>query len=60
MSEANTQKDQTFFSISPSFLVDDVVATAEYYRDVLGFSFDRYWGEPPCFVILLAAKCKSH
>ncbi|MGB7845122.1 MAG: VOC family protein [Candidatus Acidiferrum sp.] len=40
-------------SISPCFLVEDVVKTAEYYRDVLGFHFDRYWGEPPCFVILL-------
>jgi hypothetical protein len=26
--------------------------TAEYYRDGLDFSFNRYWGEPPCFVIL--------
>ena len=26
--------------------------SAEYYRDVLGFSFNRYWGEPPCFVML--------
>jgi predicted enzyme related to lactoylglutathione lyase len=40
-------------SISPCFLVEDVVKTAEYYRDVLGFHFHRYWGEPPCFVILL-------
>ena len=34
------------------FIVDDVVKSAEYYRDVLGFSFHRYWGEPPCFVIV--------
>jgi predicted enzyme related to lactoylglutathione lyase len=40
-------------AISPCFLVDDVVKSAEYYRDVLGFHFHRYWGEPPCFVILL-------
>jgi catechol 2,3-dioxygenase-like lactoylglutathione lyase family enzyme len=33
----------------PIFLVKDVVKAAEYYRDVLGFRFDRYWGEPPCF-----------
>lgn len=31
---------------------DDVVETAEYYRDVFGFRFDRYPGEPPCFTIL--------
>jgi catechol 2,3-dioxygenase-like lactoylglutathione lyase family enzyme len=43
---------QKFKGISPSFLVDDVVKSAEFYRDVLGFSFDRFWGEPPCFVIV--------
>jgi hypothetical protein len=31
---------------------DDVVEPAEYYRDVFGFRFDRYGGEPPCFLIL--------
>lgn len=35
--------------ISPYFIADDVVATANYYRDVLGFSYDRFWGEPACF-----------
>ena len=39
-------------SVSPIFLVADVVKAAEYYRDVLGFRFDRYWGEPPCFCIV--------
>ena len=34
------------------FVVDDVVKSAEYYRDVLGFSFNRYWGDPPCFVMV--------
>lgn len=33
-------------------LVKDVVAGANYYRDKLGFSYDRLWGEPPNFVIL--------
>ena len=42
-----------FHGISPSFLVDDVVQSAEFYRDVLGFHFNRYWGEPPCFVIVM-------
>jgi uncharacterized glyoxalase superfamily protein PhnB len=32
--------------------VDNVVKSAEYYRDVLGFTFNRYWGDPPCFVML--------
>jgi catechol 2,3-dioxygenase-like lactoylglutathione lyase family enzyme len=37
---------------APSFAVADVFETAEYYRDVLGFSFDGVWGNPPSFVIL--------
>ncbi len=37
---------------SPSFAVADVFETAEYYRDVLGFSFEGIWGNPPSFVIL--------
>jgi hypothetical protein len=32
--------------------VDDVVATANYYRDNLGFRYERVWGEPPCFSIV--------
>ena len=33
-------------------LVRDVAAAAEYYRDRLGFRYDRLWGEPPCFCIV--------
>lgn len=33
-------------------LVRDVIAAANYYRDALGFSYDRHWGNPPNFVIL--------
>ena len=36
-------------STAPVFLVDDVAASSAYYRDVLGFRFDRLWGEPPSF-----------
>jgi hypothetical protein len=39
------------FDIAPVFLVKDVVKSAEYYRDFLGFLFDRYWGDPPDFVL---------
>ena len=34
---------------APVLLVRDVVAAAEHYRDKLGFSFERFWGDPPCF-----------
>lgn len=37
---------------APCFIVDDVVATATYYRDTLGFEFTQFWGEPPCFTIV--------
>jgi hypothetical protein len=37
---------------APVLLVRDVVVAANYYRDSLGFSYDRFWGEPPKFVIL--------
>jgi len=33
-------------------LVRDIVSAANYYCDALGFSYDRFWGEPPSFVIL--------
>lgn len=46
--KANSQN----WSIAPYFLVHDVVSAAEYYRDVLGFHFDRYWGEPPSFCMV--------
>jgi predicted enzyme related to lactoylglutathione lyase len=32
--------------------VSDVVASAAYYRDILGFYYNRFWGEPPCFCIV--------
>ncbi len=40
------------WNIAPYFIVDDVVATANYYRDKLGFRYDRFWGEPPCFCMV--------
>jgi catechol 2,3-dioxygenase-like lactoylglutathione lyase family enzyme len=38
--------------IVPYFLVEDVFATAEFYRDVLGFTFDEFFGDPPSFTIV--------
>jgi predicted enzyme related to lactoylglutathione lyase len=40
------------WSIAPYFIVDDVVTTANYYRDKLGFQYERFWGEPPCFCMV--------
>lgn len=38
--------------IVPQFTVEDVVRTAEYYRDVLGFTIAGYWRDPPVFTIV--------
>ena len=34
-----------FHGVVPVFLVDDVEAAAQYYRDVLGFEVDFVWGD---------------
>ena len=38
-----------FFVALTNFLVDDVLKTAEYYRDVLGFEIEFVYGDPPFF-----------
>jgi uncharacterized glyoxalase superfamily protein PhnB len=40
------------WGIAPYFIVDDVVSTASYYRDTLGFEYDRLWNDPPSFCIV--------
>jgi uncharacterized glyoxalase superfamily protein PhnB len=41
--------ERHFYGVVPVFLVDDVVETAGYYRDVLGFDVDFIYGEPPVY-----------
>jgi predicted enzyme related to lactoylglutathione lyase len=40
------------WSIAPYFFVNDVVAAANYYRDKFGFSYSRFWNEPPSFCMV--------
>lgn len=40
------------WGIAPYFIVDDVIRSANYYRDKLGFRYDRFWGEPPAFCMV--------
>lgn len=40
------------WSIAPYFVVDDVVTTADYYRDKLGFHYERFWNDPPSFCMV--------
>ncbi len=39
-------------SSAPVLLVRDVAASAAYFRDRCGFTFDRFWGEPPAFCMV--------
>jgi catechol 2,3-dioxygenase-like lactoylglutathione lyase family enzyme len=41
-----------FTGVVPQFTVPDVVRTAEYYRDVLGFHIAGYWRTPPVFAVV--------
>ena len=50
MSEASSGRER--WSIAPYFLVHDVISTANFYRDIFGFHFDRFWGEPPSFCMV--------
>jgi uncharacterized glyoxalase superfamily protein PhnB len=37
---------------APVIFVRDLRAAAEHYRDAMGFSLGKFWGEPPSFTIL--------
>jgi catechol 2,3-dioxygenase-like lactoylglutathione lyase family enzyme len=39
-------------SVVPQFTVPDVVRTAEYYHDTLGFHVAPFWGTPPVFAVV--------
>jgi predicted enzyme related to lactoylglutathione lyase len=53
MAEASSVPANPRWSVAPYFIVDDVVTTANFYRDKLGFRYERLWGEPPCFSIVM-------
>ena len=48
----NTSTEQKLFGVAPYFIVDDIFQATEFYRDKLGFKFDRIWGQPPQFAIV--------
>lgn len=39
-------------SVAPQLVVEDVVVTAEYYRDILGFKILGVWADPPIYSIV--------
>ena len=40
------------WNVAPCFIVRDVIDTANFYRDKLGFHYERFWGDPPCFCMV--------
>jgi catechol 2,3-dioxygenase-like lactoylglutathione lyase family enzyme len=45
---------------APTFVVHDVVTTAEYYRDVLGFKILGYFLDPPVFAMVARDEVEIH
>ena len=60
MPEAQTKAAAKLTAICPQFIVPDVVATAEYYRDVLGFKILGYFLDPPVFVMVSRDAAEIH
>ncbi|MEO6050431.1 MAG: VOC family protein [Pyrinomonadaceae bacterium] len=49
-----------FKAIVPQFVVPDVVSTAEYYRDTLGFLILGYFLDPPVFAMVRRGEVEIH
>jgi hypothetical protein len=52
MAESQIKTAAKCKSICPHFVVPDVLASAEHYRDALGFKIMGYWLDPPVFAIV--------
>ena len=46
--------------VNPEFIVPDVVAAAEYYRDKLGFKILGYFLDPPVFAMVARDAVEIH
>src|SRR5262245_35552018 len=47
-------------AIIPQFVVPDVVRTAEYYRDTLGFEILSYFLDPPVYAMCRRGQIEIH
>lgn len=47
-------------AINPQFAVTDLIKTAEYYRDFLGFEILGYWFDPPVYTIVKRDDVELH
>jgi catechol 2,3-dioxygenase-like lactoylglutathione lyase family enzyme len=60
MAEPQTKAAAECRMISPQFVVPDVVAAAEYYRDILGFRILGYFLDPPVYAIVARDSVEIH
>lgn len=60
MTETSVKSAVRLTTISPQFVVPDVVAAAEYYRDVLGFRILGYFLDPPVFAMVARDTAEIH
>lgn len=58
--QTGTARSVEFRKIATQFVVDDVVKTAEYYRDVLGFEILGYFAEPPVYAMVSRGGVEMH
>lgn len=49
-----------FTGLAPQFVVPNVVTTAEYYRDKLGFEILVYFLDPPVFAMVRRGNAEIH
>src|SRR5262245_33713994 len=60
MPEAAAQPALKLTAICPTFIVPDVTAAAEHYRDVFGFKILSYFLNPPVFAIVARDVAEIH
>ena len=53
-------KPVRFKKIATQFVVEDVIATAEYYQKVLGFELLGYFADPPVYAMLARDGVEMH
>lgn len=60
MAEPQTKAAVECRMIAPQFVVPDVIAAAEYYRDVLGFRIQDYFLDTPIYAVVARDSVKIH
>lgn len=60
MAEPQPKPAAKLTAICPQLMVPDVVAAAEYYRDVLGFRILGYFLDPPVFAMVARDAAEIH